>query len=260
MLMPPLIDTHCHLDFPVFDGQHRALLSRCARLSVARIVIPAVIADHWPRLMQLADMHEPLLPALGLHPCFVEHHLPDHLLELESLLAERRVCAVGEIGLDLWHGDSTLKQQSEYFEAQLALAERFQLPVLLHVRKAHEQTIALLRRRSFTQGGIVHAFSGSQQQAERYLELGFCLGVGGGVTYPRARKLRRTLAAMPDDALVLETDAPDMPLCGYQGQPNSPEKLPEVLQALAEVCQRPAEQLAEQLWRNSCRVLRLEAA
>ncbi|HEY5718013.1 MAG TPA: TatD family hydrolase [Motiliproteus sp.] len=254
----PLFDTHCHLDFTEFESLRPLLLQQAYQRGVRRLLIPGVTADAWPRLLRLCADESMLLPALGLHPCFLDRHHPQDLDRLAMLLAEQSVVAVGEIGLDLWVDSALLAPQLELLEPQLDLAEQAGLPVLLHVRKAHDQMLARLRRRPKLCGGIVHAFGGSLQQARQYIELGFCLGIGGSITYPRATGLAKVVAGVPVEALVLETDAPDMPLYGFQGQANLPERLPLVLEALARVCNCDIEGLARQLWLNSWRVLRLD--
>lgn len=250
-----LFDTHCHLDFAVFDPDRAAILQACRRRHIDSIILPGVEAEAWDRLLSLCAGNPGLYPALGLHPCFIDQHGVDDLRRLERLLASEPVVAVGEIGLDYWQGQATAPRQLEYFDAQLALAVKYRLPVLLHVRKAHDQVLQRLRRLRLSRGGIVHAFSGSYQQAEQYIEQGFLLGIGGALTYPRAQRLRRIVAALPLTALVLETDAPDMPLCGHQGQPNRPDRLPDILSVLLELRAEPAAQVAQALYRNAERLL-----
>ncbi len=257
-----LCDTHCHLDFPEFDTVRDALLSSCVARGVAAIVVPGVVAQHWPRVLRLCAQDSVsgallLKPALGLHPCFIDQYQQGHLLQLERLLQQQSLVALGEIGLDFWRADANKELQALLFSRQLLLAKKYRLPVLLHVRKAHDQVLHQLRQGGFDCGGIVHAFSGSLQQAEHYIERGFKLGVGGGVTYPRAKKLRRTLQQLGPDHWVLETDAPDMPLAGRQGMLNRPDYLPHIFAQLLELFGGTAEQLSERLWRNSESVLGL---
>ncbi len=263
-----LCDSHCHLDFAEFDSIRTQVLEGCVKIGVEAIVIPGVVAQQWPKILQLcrrqSQARSPLLSAaLGLHPCFVDRHGADDLQELERLVSlsrveprrSQRVVAIGEIGLDFWRPDSDRQEQTELFVAQLALAKRFDLPVLLHVRKAHDEVLKQLRLSSLAAGGIVHAFSGSLQQAEQYIALGFKLGVGGAVTYPRATRLRSTLKQLGAAHWVLETDAPDMPMSGRQGQLNRPDYMLQVLGVVAELLQLPAPELARQLWLNTERVL-----
>ncbi|MEH6469826.1 MAG: TatD family hydrolase [Halopseudomonas sp.] len=253
-------DTHCHLDFTEFDKVRSELLDSCKVQGVRAIVIPGVTAECWSRLLRLCDaLSQPrelvVKPALGLHPCFMGQHNAEQLLLLDRLLEQNSVIAVGEIGLDFWDSYTDVEAQSQLFAAQLDLAKAHRLPVLLHARKSHDQVLHQLRGVRFDCGGIVHAFSGSLQQAERYVELGFKLGVGGAVTYSRALKLKRNLLQLGVEHWVLETDAPDMPLAGRQGELNRPDYLPEVFRELQRLYDLPAELLAAQLWRNAESVL-----
>ena len=251
-----LCDTHCHLDFTEFDTGRDALLASCMFQGVAAIVVPGVVARHWSRVLRLCmEGRSPgsviLKPALGLHPCFIDQHRSSDLLQLELLLQQYPVVALGEIGLDFWSGDADKPAQISLFARQLVLAKQYRLPVLLHVRKAHDQVLHQLRKSGFDAGGIVHAYSGSLQQAEQYIKLGFKLGVGGGITYPRAQKLRATLQQLGPEHWVLETDAPDMPLIGRQGELNRPDYLPQIFAVLLDLFGGSSEQLSELLWRNS---------
>lgn len=255
-----LCDTHCHLDFSEFDAVRDGVLRSCISQGVAAIVVPGVTAQHWSRVLRLCDRDTVsgsvlLKPALGLHPCFMALYQEDQLQQLDALLQQRQVVAVGEIGLDFWSADADMGAQTLLFSRQLALAKKHQLPVLLHVRKAHDQVLQQLRLERFAGGGIVHAFSGSLQQARQYVGLGFKLGVGGAVTYPRAQRLRRTLQQLGPEHWVLETDAPDMPLAGRQGALNRPDYLPEIFTVLQELFGCSAKPLSAQLWRNSEAVL-----
>lgn len=201
----------------------------------------------WPRLH----------PALGLHPVFLDQHQDQDLALLERALVEMPgLVAVGEIGLDFQLRELNRDRQLALCEAQLELARKAGLPVLLHVRKAHEEMLRLLEHKA-VKGGIVHAFNGSLQQAARYQALGFKLGFGGMLTYERSRLLRGLAAELPLEALVLETDAPDMTVASHRYQRNSPAYLPEVLGALAEIRQESAAALAAATSANAQAVLRL---
>ena len=239
-----LIDSHCHLDFGDFDRDREALLARCYRQGIDRFVVPGVTAETWPRLMALVGSLPGVYGALGMHPMFLEQHQNEHLILLRQLLGEWPAVAVGEIGLDFYHGKQDAVRQCELFEAQLEIAKQFQLPVILHVRKAHDQTLAILRRTEVC-GGVVHAFSGSLQQAKQYQQLGFLLGVGGAITHSRATRLRRTLAELPLELLVLESDAPDMLPAGATEKRNTSLVLCPVASILAELHGCDIEQIAE---------------
>jgi TatD DNase family protein len=229
-----LIDTHCHLDVVEFAADRDAVIARSRAAGLVGIVVPAIRAAGWDDLLSLCDSADDLYPALGLHPVYLDQHQADNLEALERVVAEHRPLAVGEIGLDYYLKDLDRTRQQALFEAQLAIAKSAGLPVLLHVRKAHDEVLATLRRIR-VKGGIAHAFNGSLQQAQQYLELGFRLGFGGMLTFTRSSRLRRLAAELPGEAIVLETDAPDMTVAAHRGERNSPEYLPDVLQALAEV-------------------------
>lgn len=222
-------DTHCHFDFPAFHGDRDALLAQCAQRGVRRILIPGTQPKQWQPLLDLCRQHHELSCGLGMHPCFTPKI--EHLEFLASLLNHQQVVALGEIGL---HGPAGgLAQQQVLFEAQLRLAQTFALPVILHQVQAHQAMMESLQRVPPQYGGVIHAFSGSLEMAQTYHQRwGLLLGVGGVMTYPRAQKTRRALAQIDDSALVLETDAPDMPLHRFQGMRNSPLQVPNVFRAL----------------------------
>lgn len=251
-----LIDTHCHLDVEEFDADRDAVIERARRAGVRRMVVPAVDAAHWPGLLALCRRLDGLYPALGMHPIYLNRHRPEHLAALAEAVARERPLAVGEIGLDFFIDDPDRDAQRKLLAGQLDIAADAGLPVLLHVRKAHDDVLKLLRQHPVA-GGIAHAFNGSEQQAHRYLDLGFRLGFGGMLTYERSRRIRALAASLPLEAIVLETDAPDMTVASHHGERNSPEYLPECLAALAEVRGDDPARLAEQTTANARDVLGL---
>ena len=228
-----MIDSHCHLDFSCFDHDRVEVLERCRKQAVNTIVIPGTQASRWQKQIDLCHLYPQLRFALGLHPYFLNSFESTHLITLTNLLKQyqNKVVAIGEMGLDA-HIDVDWQLQIHVFEQQLMIAKEHRLPVILHHRNSHNELIRILKAKKFTQGGIVHAFSGSLREAQTYIYLGFKIGVGGGITYSRATKTRNTIAQLPLNSLVLETDAPDMPLMGKQGKRNSPEYLPEILECL----------------------------
>jgi len=252
-----LIDTHCHLDVEAFDQDRDAVIARAQASGVRQMVIPAVDAAHWDGLINLCRDQPGLYPALGMHPVFLQCHSRDHLPKLVEAIGRYRPVAVGEIGLDFYIKETDRQAQQVLFEAQLAIAHDSRLPVILHVRKAHDEVLKLLRKQR-VEGGIVHAFNGSIQQAQQYLQLGFKLGFGGMLTYERSRKIRALARQLPLQAIVLETDAPDMTVASHQGERNSPEYLHECLLALAKVRAEDAELIARQTSSNAREVLKLE--
>nr|WP_178117948.1 TatD family hydrolase [Pseudomonas sp. R5(2019)] len=251
-----LIDTHTHLDFPEFDVDRPAVLGNARALGVERMVVLGVFQGNWQRLWELVQKDPQLYAAFGLHPVYLDEHRLGHLAQLrgwlERLAGHRQLCAVGEFGLDYYLEGLDRERQQTLFEAQLTLAADFDLPALLHVRRSHAVVIATLKRFKLKRAGIIHAFAGSQEEAREYLKLGFKLGLGGAATWPQALRLRKVIAALPMDAVVLETDSPDMAPAMFPGVRNSPEHLPQIATALAELMGMDVEQLASASTRNSC--------
>ncbi|MCP2123660.1 TatD family hydrolase [Enterobacter mori] len=247
------VDTHCHFDFPPFTGDEVPSIDRAARAGVDAIIVPAIEAAYFERVLDLARRHDALYAALGLHPIVIEHHLDEHLDRLDAVLqtAEKKLVAIGEIGLDLYRENPQFERQQTILDAQLRLAKRHDLPVILHSRRTHDKLAMHLKRIDLPRRGVVHGFSGSLQQAQRFIELGYHIGVGGTITYLRASKTRDVMARLPLSALLLETDAPDMPLNGFQGQPNRPEQAACVFTTLCELRPEPAAVIADALLENT---------
>jgi TatD DNase family protein len=245
------IDSHCHFDFEIFDANREQDWQLLQKFGCAGLIIPGVKAKQWPNLISLCR-DKPWGFGLGLHPYFLDQHQEGDLqyLEnscLEQLAAEQlaepnsesNLVAIGEFGLDLMLEESSHKQQVELCRQQLLIADKLSLPVILHIRKAYDDVAAMIRRTGFSQGGIVHAFSGSYQQGMVFVGLGFKLGIGGAMSHPRANKLRTTIARLPLTSLVLETDAPDMRPAFWQGPDNSPLSLLLLAQIVASLHGRP---------------------
>lgn len=251
-----LIDTHTHLDFEMFDDDRAEVIARSQDVGVERIVVLGVHEANWQRVWQLAREQPNVYAALGLHPVFIEDHRDEHLDQLrdwlEQLRGEAKLCAIGEIGLDYYLDYLDVERQHELLEAQLNLAAEFELPVLLHVRRAHAPMIAMLKRHKLQRTGVVHAFSGSWEEAREYLRLGYKLGLGGAGTWPQAQRMHRVLKQLPLDAIVLETDSPDIPPAGHAGERNSPQLLPDICRMLADLKGISPEALAAASYRNSC--------
>lgn len=244
--MPEIIDSHCHLDLEAFDSDRMSVIARACSAGVTDFIVPAVAADRWQGLQQLQHEHAEVHIALGLHPYFIDQHATADLRSLEQLLQQSPAIAVGEIGLDYQDRSLDRQQQQYFFQNQLQIAADAGLPVIIHARKSHDDVIACIKRSGLQHGGIMHAFNGSLQQAEKLIDMGFRLGFGGMLTFERSHKLRRLAANLPLDALVMETDAPDMSGAAHRGQRNSPEYLPEVLQALSEIRQSSPDEIARQ--------------
>jgi TatD DNase family protein len=253
--IPWLVDSHVHIDDASFDGDREQVLANAAAAGVRLMVVPGIDAASWPRIAALCERHAAFVPAYGLHPLFLAQHRPAHLDLLRDRLGDGSAAALGEIGLD-FYVELDRGQQQYYFEAQLALARELGLPVIVHARRAVEDVVLTLRRFPGLRG-VVHSFAGSGQQAERLYEMGFLLGIGGPVTYPRAKRLRRLVAGMPIDFLLLETDAPDQPNAGHQGERNEPARMRETLQAVADLRGESPEDIALATTANACRLFGL---
>ncbi|EGQ9834622.1 TatD family deoxyribonuclease [Vibrio cholerae] len=248
-----LFDTHCHFDFPPFTATPELELQKAAQHWVRRLVVPSIGPQDWQAVTELAQRFpSTIYYALGFHPLYLDASSPTHLPALEKALmqAEQACVAVGECGLDGMI-DVDVALQEQMLIAQLSMASQAKLPVILHSRRTHNRLLQLLKQQRFQQGGVLHAFSGSVQEAQQFVDLGFKIGVGGVITYPRANKTRQAIAALPVEHIVLETDAPDMPLNGFQGQANHPAQLAKVLETLAELKGVSAQYLAPILWQNS---------
>lgn len=253
-----LFDTHCHLDVSPIHDQLQQVLHQARAVGVRDFVLPGVDREGWMRLMHVSDSEPDVHAAPGLHPMYLRHHHPADLDMLKALADSGRIVAIGEIGLDYFVENIDRQAQQQLFETQLDIASQAQLPVLIHSRKAHDQVLATLRRKRFAHGGIVHAFSGSQQQALAYIKLGFGIGVGGVITYDRARKVRGNCVQLPEQWLVLETDAPDIIVARHREKGyNLPQYLPDILATLAELRNEAPETTAAYTTDNARRILGL---
>lgn len=252
-----IIDTHSHIDLFVFQDDFQDILARARRAGVVAQVLPGVVRAGWERILHLSHTEPDLFPAIGLHPMYLSHHGKNDLDTLRHLALTENLVAIGEIGLDYYVENVDRAAQQELLEAQLSIAAEAKVPVLLHVRKAHDQVQATIRRLKYTGGGIVHAFNGSLQQAEHYIKLGFLISVCGTITYDRATKIRSVAAALPLTSLVVETDSPDIPPATHYGERNYPEFLPEIVSALAELRGEDVALLGKQTSENARRLLRI---
>ena len=250
-----LIDSHCHLDFPELAEGLEQELDACADAGVNQIIIPGVTSADWQRVITCTELQHPVTryAALGLHPCFLNHHsFKADIERIESLLrTHSKIVAVGECGLDLFIENPQLELQQQLFDAQLELAKQFNLPVILHVRRSVDLVLKSLRRHKLKAGGVAHAFSGSIQQAQEFAKLGFKIGIGGSITYERAQRLRKVSVDISLTQILLETDAPDMPLNGFQGEPNRPSRVALVAECLAQLRGISVEEVAAQTTANA---------
>lgn len=265
--MPVWIDTHCHLDAVEFSADAVAVRARAAAAGVAHCVLPAVEVADFSAVRELAHRWGDSY-ALGIHPLRTGGAGLDDLERLDRALAEARddprLVAVGEIGLDYFVPGLDAAKQELFYREQLALARRHGLPAILHVRRSADALLKHVRRAGVT--GIAHAFNGSLQQAREFVRLGFKLGFGGAVTFERALQIRRLAADLPLAALVLETDAPDLPphwlyrtaqqrAAGRPQARNEPSELPRIAQAVADLRGIGLDELAQATTHNAMQAL-----
>jgi len=275
--MMQFTDSHCHLDNKAFNQQLPSLLSQCAKLAINRIIIPAISPDNFTHVIALAKQYHnkpiKLYPCLGIHPWFLQGLDDSHLMQLNDLVSQEKnnIIAIGEIGIDganIKRSDNPeeeLAKQQHFFDFQLNIAKQQSLPVIVHHRQSHQYIVPLLKKYKLAQAGIIHGFSGSYQQAKDYLDLGFKLGIGSTITYSRAKKTINTIKRLPLESLVLETDAPSMPLSAEvmnqeragkevltQTIPsiNSPVNLIKIFEVLTMIRVEDAELIANQLEAN----------
>lgn len=256
-----LIDTHCHLDAAEFNADRDAVAQDAKRAGVCKIVVPAVQRDNFQTVIDLAHQFSHCFMALGIHPMYVDKAHPSDLTLLKQLVAEQlahdnpKIVAIGEIGLDFFVTQQNRETQEYFFIEQLKIAQMVELPVVLHVRRAIDDVLKQLRRHKVV-GGIVHAFNGSLQQAEKLIELNFKLGFGGAMTYNRALKIRELAKNLPLEAIVLETDAPDIApeWIGTKGR-NSPAELIKIAQIFADLRGIDVSQIIEITGKNSVEIL-----
>lgn len=250
-----MIDSHCHIDLEAFDADRDEVLQRAFQLGIQRLLVLGLTNQQFPKLIGLRQRYPQIDIALGLHPYFLKVQddtntqlMLDELSRLASLHREHFI-AFGEMGLD---GSLALDMtyQKKILSYQLQLATDYKKPVILHHRKSHNQLISLLKAQNYQGGGILHAFSGSYQEAKTYIDMGFLLGVGGTITYARAKKTRESIAKVPLDKLVVETDSPDMPISGFQGERNQPSQLSLVVTALAELKKTSSIEVEQQTTEN----------
>lgn len=273
-------DSHCHFDFAEFNADRATLWQTCRALGITRLLMPGVTPDQWQIAAQLCARYEGLCYAVGLHPHWIEQQqwlqkntagLLDEPTREKSIALlcdaitqsrdddqyhgeNKTYCvAVGECGLDKLIG-TPMDLQKQLLAIHLSVANQFHLPLTLHCVRAHNELIALLKKNKPEVGGVIHGFSGSYEVACEYVALGFYLGVGGTITYERAQKTRAAVAKIPLENLVLETDAPDMPLQGKQGQRNSPEYIPLVAQVLADLRSTSIDEIAAVTSSNALRL------
>ena len=249
-----LIDTHCHLDAAEFDADRAVVHARAEDVGVGRLVIPAVAVDGFAKTRSVVAAFSGCVAAYGIHPLYAKSASEADLDVLRAWLVREKPVAVGEIGLDFFVENKDPARQVFFFEKQLALAGEAGLPVLLHVRRAVDAVLKSLRRWRVP-GGIAHAFNGSRQQADAFIKQGFVLGFGGAMTFEGSTRIRQLATSLPLDAIVLETDAPDIPPAWLNGGRNEPAVLRRIAEVLAELRGISVDEVMVATTANAIRVL-----
>ncbi|WP_213608919.1 TatD family hydrolase [Pseudoalteromonas sp.] len=246
------IDSHCHLDFSEFDANRESLINACVVQGIDQFLVPGVSLAQSQKLLEFKVTYPQVIIAAGLHPYFLNQHEESHLALLYDFAKANKtqLVAIGECGLD--RSIEKLEKQTLLFEQQIVIANELCLPLIVHHRQSHDLIAQSFKRCRPKYGGVIHAFSGSMQQAQYYIKMGFKLGVGGTITYDRAVKTRTVIAQIDPKYIVLETDSPSMPLNGYQGHINTPLHIPKVFNALCDLKPNSDQRrLAKQLY-DSC--------
>ena len=251
-----LVDTHCHLDVPEFDADRDDVVRRARAAGVTRQIVPAIEASTWPGLRDACARDDGLFPAYGLHPLLIASHREEHLRALREWIERERPVAVGECGLDYYIDGLDRDVQATYFDGQLEIARDYDLPLVVHARRAVDAVMASIKRVGKLRG-VIHSFAGSEEQARQLADLGFLIGIGGPVTYERANRVRRVAASVPLDTLLLETDAPDQPDCAHRGQRNEPARMLRVLETIATLRNEDPDTIARATTRNAERLFGL---
>ena len=250
MSVTQLIDSHCHLDFEIFDNDRPQIMQRAKDNNICDIVIPGTEKKHWHRINQLCAEHKNLHACYGLHPYWVNHHKEQHIRQLEKYLSANNPVALGECGLDFRPQQADKKIQLNFFEAQLAIAESFRLPVVIHSVKAGEAVIQTIKK--FKQlAGMIHSYSGSIEQAKQLIDLNFFISISGSVTYNNTKKIKAVVKEIPLTSLLLETDAPDQPDQKNSGKRNEPAYLINTLDVISALRDEQREIIAKQTTSNA---------
>ena len=251
-----IIDSHCHIDFEVFDNDRSQVIQHAKKTGVEKIIVPGVIHDTWDKIVSCCNEFSELYPCYGLHPYFINKHKQQHLINLKTYIDKYNPVAVGECGLDFFLKSLDIKQQTFYFEQQLDIALEFNLPVVIHARKSTEAVINAIKKRPAL-SGMIHSYSGSYEQALQLIKLGFYLSFGGPVTYDKSTRLRKTLQKLPLDSILVETDAPDQPVANAKSTRNEPVFILDVIESIASLHNTSKETVANITSKNASELFKL---
>lgn len=253
-----IIDSHCHIDFDVFDPDRDDVLNRASQTGIQHIIVPGVTKNTWPRVKATCEQYAQLHPAYGLHPYFIDEHTQTDLDDLSQWIETEKPIAIGECGLDFYLKELDKHKQIEFFEAQIFLAKKYNLPLIIHSRKATEQVIHSLKKTPDVTG-MIHSYSGSIEQAKLLIDLGFYISFGGAITYSKATRIRKVAEQIPLNALLIETDAPDQTGLKHHGQRNQPAYISEVAQNLAALKTLSIDNIYHCTYQNALSLFQLNA-
>ena len=245
-----LVDSHCHLDFPIFDTDRDIILQRAIDIGISDIIIPGTEKRYWHRISLLCEQYPQLHACYGLHPYWTDQHDKNDVNLLERYIAENPTVAIGECGLDFRKQQADKNTQQYFFERQLKLAESNQLPVVIHSVNATEIVIQTLKKFKGLKG-MIHSYSGSYEQAERLIDLDFFISISASVTYDNAKKIKDIARRLPLTSLLLETDAPDQPGKKYSRKRNEPAFVVDTLNVIAALREQSTEEVAAQTTDNA---------
>ena len=251
-----LVDTHCHLDDPGFESDRNLLIDKARMAGVQSIIVPGIAASEFSLIQNLAESNKRVHACAGLHPLFMDAHNESSFEQLQQLVVDGSIIAVGECGLDHSDKHADKLRQLDCFERQISLSIEYKLPLIIHANRAVEAVLLSVGKHDRAYG-VIHSFNGSLEQAERFIALGFKLGFGGAVTYPRATRLRKLICELPLDAMVLETDAPYQSGAAHNGQRNQPAWILEVLESVAELRDESMDEIARVTTLTACNLFNL---
>ncbi len=256
MLSTPLIDSHCHLDFEIFDDDRSEVLQRAKNSGITDIIIPGTEKKHWHRITTLCEGQPQLHACYGLHPYWANKHSKHDIKQLQQYIDQHHPVAIGECGLDFRPQQADKKTQQYFFEAQLSLAENYQLPVVIHSVNATETVIQTIKKFKNLRG-MIHSYSGSSEQARQLVNLNFYISLSGSVTYDNAKKIRDVAKDIPLASLLVETDAPDQPDRENANERNEPAYLINTVKEIAKIRGEVVAVVAEQVTDNAKKLLSL---
>lgn len=251
-----IIDSHCHLDFKIFNADREQVIERANQAGVSKIIIPGVLQKTWSDIKICCETYPHLYPCYGLHPYFIDQHKETDLEQLRYWIETNHPIAIGECGLDFYLKDLNRDKQTFYFEQQLEIALEFKLPVVIHARKSTEAVINAIKKRPGLTG-MIHSYSGSYEQAIKLIELNFYLSFGGSITYEKSTRLRKVVKSLPLENLLVETDSPDQPVSNASSLRNEPAFISEVIKGIAELHNTTEQAVAEITSKNTKKLFQL---